>query len=190
MTMFKNNYFIITGGPGAGKSSVLEKLKNKGFSTVSEVGRKIIKEQLAIGGNAIHTGDKVAFRDLMLSYGIMDYQTNFNITKKVFFDRGIPELIGYSELISEPMTQSIKEAVEKYRYNTTVFIFPPWKEIYCHDEERKQSFQEACDTYYAVKKSYEVCGYQLIEIPKDTIKNRAEFILNLCKLRGSENEQH
>lgn len=68
--------------------------------------------------NAIHTGDKLAFRDLMLSYGIMDYKTNFNITKKVFFDRGIPELIGYSELISEPITQSIKDACE-FRYSYT-----------------------------------------------------------------------
>lgn len=61
MVTIKPNFFILTGGPGSGKTSVLTLLAQKGFLTVPEVGRKIIKEQQLIGGNALHTGDRDAF---------------------------------------------------------------------------------------------------------------------------------
>ena len=117
--LHKNNYYIFTGGPGAGKSSVLDELTNRGFTVVAEVGRKVIKEQLAFGGNATHTGDKVAFRDLMLKHSIADYTDHLQTKGTVFFDRGIPDLYGYSELIKEPVSSSIKQAIEKYRYNSS-----------------------------------------------------------------------
>ncbi|HGK6710616.1 TPA: AAA family ATPase, partial [Legionella pneumophila] len=74
MVTTKPNFFILTGGPGSGKTSVLTVLAQKGFLTVPEVGRKIIKEQQLIGGNVIHTGDRDAFLELMLRYSLDDYQ--------------------------------------------------------------------------------------------------------------------
>ncbi len=49
----KNNFFIITGGPGSWKTTILNELKNCGFQTVDEVARQIIKEQLSFDGDAI-----------------------------------------------------------------------------------------------------------------------------------------
>nr|WP_267313954.1 AAA family ATPase [Legionella antarctica] len=57
------------------------------------------------------------------------------------------------------MPSSVSQAVHKYRYNPKVFIFPPWLEIYSHDTERKQDFQEAIETYQAIKEAYLICGY-------------------------------
>lgn len=184
--IIKNNFFILTGGPGAGKSSVLEELNKQGYLVKDEVGRKIIKEQLAIGGNAIHTGDRMAFRDLMLEHSIRDFNGHYNVMDIVFFDRGIPDLYGYSNLIAEPVSQAIKDAIKTYRYNSTVFIFPPWEDIYGHDEERKQDFQEAVTTYDCVRNAYLQCGYKLIEVPKTSIISRTKFIMetvsSLCSI--------
>lgn len=173
----KNNYYIFTGGPGAGKSSILDELKNRGYPVVAEVARKIIKEQLAIGGDATHMGNRVAFRDLMLKHSIAAYTDHLQTKGKMFFDRGIPDLYGYSELIKVSVSKYIKQAIEEYRYNATVFMFPPWQEIYSNDEERKQDFQEALTTYHLIKKGYIESGYDLIEVPKASINNRATFIL-------------
>lgn len=177
----KENFFILTGGPGSGKSSVLKMLEDIGFKTASEVGRKIIKEQITAGGNITHTGDKVAFRDLMLHYSINDFNQYLNEHSIIFFDRGIPDLIGYSKLISEPVSKGLSTAIQMYRYNSTAFIFPPWKAIYAHDEERKQDFQEAIKTYECIKKGYVGSGYQLVELPKVSISDRANFILDHIK---------
>jgi predicted ATPase len=47
--MVKKNFYVITGGPGAGKTSVLEYLAAKGYSYVPETARQIIKERLSKG---------------------------------------------------------------------------------------------------------------------------------------------
>ena len=61
------NFHIITGGPGSGKTSIIEALRERGYRCVDEVGRKIIREQVLIGGNALHWGDRAKFLELMLS---------------------------------------------------------------------------------------------------------------------------
>jgi predicted ATPase len=174
----RNNFIILSGGPGSGKTSIIEKLSNKGYLCIDEVGRKIIQEQIAIGGNVLHSGDRIKFRDLMFTRSIEDYLRVGERENFVFFDRGIPELIGYSYLINEPVPDEYKKAASIFRYNKCVFIAPPWEEIYQKDSERKQDFQEAIDTYNAIKKSYSECDYELIELPKTNVLERVDFIIS------------
>ena len=49
----KTGLYVITGGPGTGKTSLIEELKTVGYQTVKEVARDIIKEQQLQGGNAL-----------------------------------------------------------------------------------------------------------------------------------------
>ncbi len=46
-------FYIITGGPGVGKTSLIEELNRQGFSTVSEDARRIIKEQVGLGEDGV-----------------------------------------------------------------------------------------------------------------------------------------
>ncbi|MFO9556805.1 ATP-binding protein [Legionella pneumophila serogroup 1] len=178
------NFFIFTGGPGSGKTAVLNELNTRGYLTVSEVARSIIQKQQADGGDAIHTGNRKAFRDLMLEQSIADYCKMQSEEKIVFFDRGIPDLYGYSKAFCGEASKEVNEAVRQFRYNKTVFIFPPWPEIYENDDERQQDYQEALQTYYAVKEGYFDCGYVLLEVPKCLIKDRANFIFQMISKNG------
>ncbi len=45
-----NNFYIITGGPGVGKTTLLEELKNRNYQIVPEIARELIKEQQANNG--------------------------------------------------------------------------------------------------------------------------------------------
>lgn len=173
----KSNCYIITGGPGSGKTTLLDALAAKGFTIVPEVARPIIQEELATGGNALHTGDRLAFRDKMMAHSVRDFLSQLQCDKPVFFDRGIPDLIGYSYLIGEPVPLVYWEMTKTLRYNPTVFIAPPWAAIYEHDVLRKQDFQEAQDTYQAIKKGYLESGYQLIELPLLSVEERLAFII-------------
>ena len=51
--IYKPNFFIITGGPGVGKTTLLEVLAKQGFPYVPEVARKIIREQVSQNGDAL-----------------------------------------------------------------------------------------------------------------------------------------
>jgi predicted ATPase len=41
---------------------------------LAEAGRNILRQQVAIGGTAVHWADAVAFRELMLARGMADYE--------------------------------------------------------------------------------------------------------------------
>ena len=49
-------FFVLTGGPGSGKSTLIQALDEAGYSTMGEAGRAIIQEQAAIGGKGIALG--------------------------------------------------------------------------------------------------------------------------------------
>ena len=168
-------YFIFTGGPGSGKSSVLETLKNK-YVVVSESGREVIQEEVANGGRALPWENKSLFRDKMMARDIEKYIKAKNEKFLVLFDRGILDSLGYSKLENISYPDGLKEKVKLFPYQSRVFIFPPWKQIYVKDEERKQSFDEAKRTFEAIKNVYAEFGYSLIEVPTGTIKERVEFI--------------
>lgn len=177
--MIKTNFYLFTGPPGAGKTTLLEALASHA-AVMPEVARAIIKDQIAKGGNAIHTGDRRAYTDLMLAHSIRDY-VECQSLETVFFDRGIPDLYSYTKRFCGGIRPDVLEAVNLYRYNPKAFLFPVWPEIYCHDTERKQTLEEAIDTYHAVKEGYSACGYELIEVPKLPVSERVHFILNAIK---------
>ena len=45
-----NNFYVITGGPGSGKTSLINELNNSGYLTVPEGGHRIIKDQTESAG--------------------------------------------------------------------------------------------------------------------------------------------
>ena len=73
-TTESDRLFIITGGPGSGKSTVIDALAKRGISTMSEAGRAIIQDQVAIGGEALPWADRRAFAELMLNWEMRSYR--------------------------------------------------------------------------------------------------------------------
>jgi predicted ATPase len=173
-----SNFFVITGGPGAGKTSIVERLAARGFPTVAESGRDILRQQAAIGGNSVHRGDAVTYRELMLSRGMADYERMLGETDgPVFFDRGVTELVGYCRLIGVPVADHVRQAAELYRYNGVVFVTPPWPGIYVGDALRKQDMAEAVRTWEVVVEAYKEFGYRTVEVPKLPVTERAAFVV-------------
>ena len=178
----RDNFFIITGGPGAGKTTLLDALKSLGYPCVDEVARKIIQEQHRIGGDALHTRDQRKFADLMLTRSIATYEQVSEREKPVFFDRGLPELVGYGPLVGFETPAYFDKAAALFRYNKRVFILPPWPEIYGQDDERKQDFAEAVESWRLLAETYPKLGYELVEVPKAGIADRMDFVLAHIKI--------
>lgn len=174
----KDNFYVITGGPGVGKTSLLEELKRRGYPYVPEVAREIIKNQMETNGDALPWKNRKTYSDLMLARSIETYKEALAVDTILFFDRGIPDTSAYERLIGLAYNEALETAVREYRYNKTVFILPPWKEIYQTDTERKQDFREAVDTYHIMRATYKEAGYSLITLPPASVEERAEFVLS------------
>jgi len=170
-------FHVITGGPGSGKTSLIDALARAGYARTVEAGRAIIQDQLAIDGPALPWRDPIAFAELMLSWELRSYRMAEAMSGPVFFDRGVTELVGYLTLVGRPVPAHIARATERFRYNRCVFVAPPWPAIYTNDAERKQTPEEAVRTYEAVVAAYTACGYELVSLPLVSVEERVRFVL-------------
>lgn len=169
---------VITGGPGVGKTTLLEALVHEGYPVVPEAARTIIQQQLAIGGTALPWENKEYYTDLMLVSSISDY-CNIQDRHKgypCFFDRGIPDALCYAEMIGYCIPEATLRHALAFRYHPVVFILPPWDEIYRTDNERKQSWAEAEHTYHRLKAVYSRYGYEVLDVPKERVADRMRFV--------------
>jgi predicted ATPase len=171
-------FYVITGGPGSGKTSLIEALRSRGYVCSTEAGRAIIQDQAAIGGSALPWHDRMLFAELMLQWEMRSYHLAELSTSPVFFDRGVPDVLGYLCLVGLPVPHHVHKAADQFRYNRAVFIAPPWCEIFRQDIERKQDFDEAQRTYESLSKTYTELGYELVELPRRAVEDRVKFILD------------
>lgn len=53
-----DHFFVVTGGPGAGKTCLINELARRGFHTIPASGRAIIREEIVRGGDALPWTDR------------------------------------------------------------------------------------------------------------------------------------
>ncbi|MFG1677065.1 AAA family ATPase [Micromonospora sp. NPDC049282] len=175
-----SRFVVVTGGPGAGKTTLVDALRRTGHACVEEAGRQVIQDQTAIGGQATHTRDSRLFAEIMLSWEIRSYRQARQHRGVVFFDRGIPDLVGYHLLLGLPVPEHVTAAARLFRYHRRVFIAPPWPQIYTTDSQRHQDFAEAVQTHEAMVTAYSGLGYELCTLPRDDVAARVEYVRRRC----------
>lgn len=171
--------FVLTGGPGSGKTTLLAALAEAGLATMPEAGRAIIRDQIRIGGSGWHGQDRRLFAELMLGWEMRSWHAAQEAEGPVFFDRGIPDVIGYLSLYEGHVPAHVSRAARFYRYHPTVLLAPPWAEIFEQDEDRGQDFDEAVATAQAMEQAYAEAGYDLLPLPLAPVAERVDFVLDL-----------
>jgi predicted ATPase len=183
------NFYVITGGPGVGKTTLLKELQNRNYEIVPEIARELIKEQQIKNGEALPWKDKNLYKKIMFDRSINSFeQTNRSVDneKPIFFDRGFLDAICYAELIQSEISERMKTYAKNWRYNKSVFMLPPWRGIYETDNERKQDWNEAVITFEKMSETYKNYEYNIVEIPKISITERADFVLEFIELNKIE----
>jgi predicted ATPase len=176
-----DNFFVITGGPGAGKTSLIEALQHADFATSPEAGRQIIRDQQRIDGFGLPWRDRLLYAELMLARDLESYRAHENSSAPVFFDRGVADVLGYLRLEGCEVPAHVLNAAQRLRYNARVFICPPWPEIFAQDAERKQTLDIAARTYAVLAETYRSLDYTLVEVPKLPLTARVRFLIDAVR---------
>ena len=175
---------VLTGAPGSGKSAILERLAAAGTSVIDEPARKILREQPSKGASGTFDRRWATFVDLLLRRSIEKYLAARRSGTDVIFDRGIPDCVAYAvHLGVDPVLSLI--ACQRHRYEAEVLIAAPWEHIYGVDEERTMSFEDTIGFHDAIVRAYEGAGYELTEVPRGSIEDRAAFVLASIQGRNS-----
>ena len=167
---------VITGGPGTGKTLIINSLKKKGFYCFDEVSREIILQQNIKKGDATPWNNILEFSKMLLFKRKEQFK---NITENLsFYDRGIPDIIAYLNYKNiNNLNFEINNLTKKLRYDK-VFFTPFWEDIYIKDNERIEDLKEAKNIGESIHNTYKNLNYNPIIIPKSSVNERTNFIIN------------
>lgn len=169
---------VITGGPGTGKSTVIEELIRRRFMCMPEISREVTLNARKSGTEQLFLTQPLLFSELLLEGRINQYiEAEMKNEGVVFFDRGIPDVHAYMNYISIDYPNTYVTKSNLYRY-THIFLMPPWEEIYISDNERYENFEQALAIHNHLERTYKELNYTITEVPTGTIKARTDFILD------------
>src|SRR3546814_8943581 len=174
--MSTDSLHVVTGGPGSGKSTLIDALAAAGFATSPEVGRAIIRKEMAAGGTALPWVDHLAFAEKMLVREVAAHDAALAAAGPVVLDRGVPDVVGFLRISGLAVPRAIDRAARTCRYNPRVFIAPWWEDIFTTDAERKQTPDEARATFAVMVETYRDYGYRLVELPRVAVADRVAFV--------------
>lgn len=173
----KTKKIVLIGGPGSGKTSVINALEDHGYPCLHEISRQVILEAQKDGISQLFLEKPVLFSELLLEGRIKQYQeAEEKDHELVFIDRGIPDVVAYMDYFGNKYPPFFKEVCKKYTYDL-IFVFPPWKDIYVSDNERYETFEQAESIHSHLMDSYKDSGYHPIEVPFRSVQERRDFIL-------------
>lgn len=169
---------VIIGGPGTGKTTIIDSLLSKGYCCYPEISREVTMEAKKQGIEQLFLEKPLLFSELLLEGRKKQFHNATNEPHEVvFLDRGIPDVLAYMHYIGDSYPSFFDQACRDHKYDR-IFILPPWEEIYVSDDERYENYEQAKLIYGHLVETYEKYDYHLVEVPIGTIDERVGFILS------------
>jgi predicted ATPase len=173
---------VITGGPGTGKSSIINELIERNYTCFEEISRQVTLDARKDGIEQLFLTEPLLFSELLLKARTKQFIEASSLNEDlVFLDRGLPDVVAYMDYANSNYPHHFIEACEKHVYDK-VFVLAPWQDIFVSDSERYENFDQAVQIHEALLLTYERFGYELIDVPFDSIKKRADFIIDALHL--------
>lgn len=170
-----NNWYVITGAPYAGKTSVIKLLEEEGYRVVYEAARIYIDQEIKKGRTIKEIRqDELLFQEEILKYKI-EYEKKLPKDEIIFFDRGIPDSQAYYNLYGVTNDKLLKKALDNCAYKKVfLFDFLDYEKDYARTENKEQQAQ----IHSLLEQAYKKINAPLIKVPTMNSKEeRLDFIL-------------
>ena len=171
----QTNWYVLTGGPGSGKTTTIEIIASRGYKTTIEHARHYIQTQMQKG----RTVEEVRKNQEEFQIGVLDMQIEqeamLNPKDTVFLDRALPDALAYYYFLDLPVNRKITDALNLYRYKK-VFILEclPFVQDYARreDELAQKKIHEL------LIKVYSDLHFPITHVPVLPPEERVDYLLN------------
>lgn len=169
-----SNWYVITGGPSSGKTTMVDLLRRRGYRTTIEHARHYIDLQ-RLGG---HSVAEIRSRQLEFQRNVLTMQllqeAGLDPGEIVFLDRALPDSLAYYRFLNLPPDPDLLEALERVAYRK-VFILDllPLAPDYARTEDAPAQ-RHIHDLLLDVYESLHVTVERVPVLPPD---DRVEFVL-------------
>jgi predicted ATPase len=168
-------WYVLTGGPSAGKTTLLEELGRQGYCTVPETARSYLNSELDKG----RTIDEIRSDEVGLQYRLVPLKRAAEAraprTKIVFFDRGMHDTIAYLRALGVYINYEVASDIIGASIYRKIFILDILPLI--SDNVRTESLTQAVRIHDLLKDSYEISEIPVVRVPVLPINQRADFVL-------------
>lgn len=170
-----NNWYVLTGAPSSGKTTIIKLLEKKGYKVLYEIARVYIDQQLKKGKTIQEIRkNEISFQKTILKLKVA-YESKLNPKEITFLDRAIPDSIAYNQLLGIPKDKYLEKTVKLTSYKK-IFIFE--KLEFEKDYARTESLEEVERLEKLIEKEYKKLSFPILKVPKMSVEKRVKFILD------------
>lgn len=175
----ETNWYVITGAPCSGKSSVILALARRGFNVVHETARAYIDAQLASGRTLAEIKSDILSFERHILFEKVRIEDALPRRQVHFLDRAVPDSVAYYQIegLGREEPQRYSHCV---RYKG-IFLFE--RLAFETDAVRTEDNALAERIEHLLEKCYRQLGYTVMRVPVMSIEKRVEWVLkNSCAM--------
>jgi predicted ATPase len=171
----ESRWFVLTGAPGAGKTTTIEALRRQGIPTVPEAARALLEEAAASGRDAAAArADERLFQDRVLESKLRT-EAECDPSTLTVFDRGIPDTLAYYRLYGWEPSRLLRKALDEASY-ACAFVLEPLP-LVGDDPLRIESPAQQQQLVELLLAVYREHGTPIVEVAPMSLEQRAAFLL-------------
>ena len=183
--------YILTGGPGAGKTSIINYLAKRGYLVAPEAATEIIEEELKKNIESPWRADDYHIRMYeLISKRQMEVQNS--PASIAFFDRGHLDGISYILLQKRTLYQyvidRVQSSIDTQYFNNRVFFIDSLGFV-VPGPARTEDLQESLQKAQCLEQNYRTMGYEIVHIPPGPIEERAQIIIDYVTKWNKEKQK-
>jgi len=170
----KTNWYVVTGGPSSGKTSVINQLHKMGYQTTIEHARHYLDTMLNTG----QTVEEIRENKRKFQLGILDMQieqeNSLDPKDVVFLDRAIPDAMAYYQFLKLDYDAKLIEAIQNVSYKK-IFILDKLPLV--SDYARLEDENDQKIIHSLIIDVYKSLPFPVVQVPVLNIQSRVAYIL-------------
>jgi len=170
----QTNWYVITGAPCSGKTTLVNLLQDRGYKTTIEHARHYLDTKNAEG----KTIEEIRSNQKQFQLGILEMQIQQEAelipNDLVFLDRAIPDALAYYRFLNLDLDKRLLDALSRTSYKK-IFILDYLPLV--QDYARKEDEAAQKKIHQILTEVYESMTFPVIHVPVLTPNERVGFIL-------------